>query len=127
MQITIDQTEMEEAIVAYIQQQGLGLGSEEPKITFTAGRAPSGMTASIELSNVMKKQLTNQAVPAKPKPKAKSEPDIVEDIQEEFPDPLVDPVEEEPPVEKAGSSIFGNTDMLTDGGDSVTSDTLFTS
>ena len=52
MQITLDQSEMEEAIKIYINSKGLAFGGEEPKITFTAGRAPSGMTASIDMSQI---------------------------------------------------------------------------
>jgi hypothetical protein len=125
MQITLDQTEMETAVVAYIKDQGLCLGSTEPKITFTAGRAPSGMTASIELSNLI--TITPEAAEprvAKPKPKppkvSQTKPEVVnETVDEEEPE-LVE-------EESSGTSLFGDADMLTEEDGAVTGDTLFSS
>ena len=60
MQITLDQTEIEAAIKAYIieaaikayiKDQGLNFGVKEPDVSLTAGRGPNGITASVDLVN----------------------------------------------------------------------------
>ena len=53
MQITLNQTEVENAVREYITNQGLTFGSGTPEVTLVAGRAPTGITASIEFSNVV--------------------------------------------------------------------------
>ena len=49
MQITINQSEIKEAIVKYVGTQGISLIDKKIEITLTAGRGPNGMTADINL------------------------------------------------------------------------------
>jgi len=53
VQITLEQREIEEATKLYIKQHGLDFGTIDPKINLIAGRGPQGITANIELSNMV--------------------------------------------------------------------------
>lgn len=50
MQITLNQQEIEKAIIAYIGNQGIVI-TGNTTVTLVAGRAPNGMSATIDISN----------------------------------------------------------------------------
>jgi len=52
MQITVDQTEIEQAIKNFIGHQGIAIENKELSVTLTAGRGPSGITASVDMTNI---------------------------------------------------------------------------
>jgi len=51
MQITLNQAEIEKAIIAFVGEQGISITGKNVAVTLTAGRAPNGMSASIDISN----------------------------------------------------------------------------
>ena len=50
MQITLNQSEIEKAIITYVGNQGISI-TGNVDVTLIAGRAPNGMSATIEISN----------------------------------------------------------------------------
>jgi hypothetical protein len=51
MQITLNQDEIEKAIITYVGNQGISITGKHVDVTLIAGRAPNGMSASINISN----------------------------------------------------------------------------
>ena len=51
MQITLKQSEIEEAIIAYVGNQGISITGKNVAVSLVAGRAPNGMSACIDISN----------------------------------------------------------------------------
>ncbi len=51
MQVQIKQNEIEQAIRAFIANQGISLENKEVKIDFTAGRKNGGLTADISIED----------------------------------------------------------------------------
>ena len=146
MQITLEQTEIEEAVVAYVRSLGMSF-TEEPKINFTAGRGSTGITAGIDLTLtdaiaamgpaevtvLAKKPLTDLAPAKEPVKKAatKAKPKAA---------PAPEPQEAAPEVAtaKSGSeSLFGASEeedlveeeplVEEEDNSEVTADTLFAS
>jgi hypothetical protein len=52
MQITVDQTEIEQAIKNFIGRSGIAIENKELSVTLTAGRGPAGITASVDMTDV---------------------------------------------------------------------------
>jgi len=52
MIINLKQTEIEQALRAYVNAQGISLVGKELSITFTAGRRESGITAEVSIEDV---------------------------------------------------------------------------
>lgn len=53
MQIQLKQPEIEEALKQYISQQGIILTNKSIVITFTSGRKDNGLTADVEIENLI--------------------------------------------------------------------------
>jgi hypothetical protein len=51
MQVTLNQAEIEKALINYVGQQGISITGKNVDVTLVAGRSPNGMTASINISN----------------------------------------------------------------------------
>ena len=51
MQITLNQSEIENAIITFVGSQGIAITGKNVDVTLTAGRGPNGMSASIDISN----------------------------------------------------------------------------
>lgn len=51
MQITLNQDEIEKAIITFVASQGISITGKNVDVTLIAGRAPNGMSASINISN----------------------------------------------------------------------------
>jgi len=51
MQVTLNQAEIERAIIAFVGNQGISITGKNVEVTLVAGRGPQGMTASIDISN----------------------------------------------------------------------------
>lgn len=51
MQITLNQDEIEKAIITFVGNQGISITGKHVDVTLIAGRAPNGMSASINISN----------------------------------------------------------------------------
>lgn len=51
MQITLNQDEIEVAIKNFVGQQGISIIGKRTEVTLIAGRAPNGMSASINISD----------------------------------------------------------------------------
>lgn len=52
MKIDLIQDEIEEALVSYITTQGIDLSQKQVAVSLTAGRGPSGFTASVDIIKV---------------------------------------------------------------------------
>ncbi len=48
MEIRLKETELKEAVVLWIENEGFTLDNKAVKIDFTAGRAPNGFSAEVE-------------------------------------------------------------------------------
>ncbi len=64
MQITLSEDEIQQAVVAFVRGQITIAENQQIDVNFTAGRAPNGLTATLQISTV------GAAVPA-PKPLVK--------------------------------------------------------
>jgi len=51
MQITLNQKEIEKAIISFVGNQGIAITGKHVNVTLVAGRGPNGMSASIDISN----------------------------------------------------------------------------
>lgn len=51
MQITLNENEIKRAIIAFVSDQGISITGKNVEVSLTAGRAPNGMSASIDISN----------------------------------------------------------------------------
>lgn len=51
MQVTLNQKEIETAIVTFVGNQGISTVGKRTEVTLIAGRGPNGMTASIDISD----------------------------------------------------------------------------
>jgi hypothetical protein len=51
MQITLNQDEIEKAIITYVGNQGISITGKNVDVTLVAGRGPNGMSATIDISN----------------------------------------------------------------------------
>ena len=51
MRITLEHTEIESALVAYIGSQGINIEGKDIDVSMTAGRGNNGYTASISISD----------------------------------------------------------------------------
>jgi len=120
MQITLEQIEIEEAIKLYLKDQGIQFGCE-PTTTLTAGRGPSGITASIDISQITRVAVGPGTVEVMAVKKVDVEPFTEEEVPETIPmvpikrtrkpKVVVDTtplVEEEIPMEEEGISPFGS-------------------
>lgn len=64
MQITLSEDEIQQAVVAFVRGQITIAENQQIDVNFTAGRAPNGLTATLQISTV------GAAIPA-PKPMAR--------------------------------------------------------
>jgi hypothetical protein len=122
MQINLKQPEIEQALRAYVNAQGISLYQKDVSISFTAGRRESGISAEISIEDVEIPGYTNDTptpAPTKAAPVLTLAPAAVEAVEaEEAPVPQ-EPVgaepgevpaaaEEAPAAEpKATVSLFG--------------------
>lgn len=51
MQITLNQDEIEKAIITFVGNQGISITGKHVDVTLIAGRGPNGMSATIDISN----------------------------------------------------------------------------
>jgi len=51
MQITLNQQEIEKAIINYVGQQGIAITGKNVSVSLSAGRGENRMSATIEISN----------------------------------------------------------------------------
>ena len=63
MQISLKQREIENAIKAYVQAQGLNLTGKEVTIDFTAGRGQAGLTADVNIEEAGTAAAAGQTAP----------------------------------------------------------------
>ncbi|RLB94477.1 MAG: hypothetical protein DRH26_01125 [Deltaproteobacteria bacterium] len=52
MQITLNQKEIEKAIITYVGQQGISIAGKKVDVTLIAGRGTNGMSASLDILDV---------------------------------------------------------------------------
>jgi hypothetical protein len=100
MQITLNQDEIEKAIITFVGNQGISITGKHVDVTLIAGRAPNGMSASINISN--DDAPTNIPTP-RPKFLSQSAATVVE-ISEES----ESKTDEEPEEITAQRPLFGN-------------------
>lgn len=98
MQVTLNQKEIETAIITFVGNQGISTVGKRTEVTLIAGRGPSGMTASIEISDG--EPQANVVTPRK----LTHAPTVIE-ISE--PEPETDTVDE-PEEVTAQRPLFGN-------------------
>jgi hypothetical protein len=104
MQITLDSSEIKQAIVSFVSDQGIDLTNTDVEVGMTAGRGVNGTTATVDIipkgkstGTGVKNTYQNVAnlIPVTNKAEAK-----LEELDEEITDPLdLEEVEEE--VEEA--------------------------
>lgn len=58
MQITLNNTEIESAIVDYIDKQGISLNNAEVDVALVAGRGPNGHTANVNIDKTTAKTVS---------------------------------------------------------------------
>ena len=105
MQVTINQQEIERAIIAYVGNQGITLEGTNVKVNIHAGRGPNGLSASIDITNegdeaVEEEDDSQQELPLD-KPAAK----VVADVKEE--PATEEAVEEDSAEEPEETPLFG--------------------
>ena len=67
MQITLEQKEIELAVSQYMKSCGLNFDNDVPNVTLVAGRGAAGITASVEISNIIPQVPADfNALPNKP-------------------------------------------------------------
>jgi hypothetical protein len=67
MQITLEQKEIELAVSQYMKSCGLNFDNDVPDVTLVAGRGAAGITASVEISNIIPQVPADfNALPNKP-------------------------------------------------------------
>lgn len=85
MQITLNQDEIERAIITFVGNQGISITGKNVDVTLIAGRAPNGMSATINISN--------DDVPSNvPTPRKPAAPTVIE-VCEPEPTPVNEPEE----------------------------------
>lgn len=98
MQITLNQEEIEKAIITFVGNQGISITGRHVDVTLIAGRAPNGMSATINISN----DDTPSLVPIPRSAKSVVAPTVVEISDDE-------PASEDEPEEvTAQRPLFGN-------------------
>lgn len=65
MQVTLNQKEIETAIITFVGNQGISTVGKRTEVTLIAGRAPNGMSASIEISDDVNHNPPSTGVPRK--------------------------------------------------------------
>lgn len=126
MIINLKQTEIEQALRAYVASQGISLHGKDLTISFTAGRRESGISAEISIDDVEIPGYTNDTPlegqpfkaavlsiappvvtdPPVPEDPVGAEPGEVPVAPEELKEPEVQPEVEAAPA-KATVSLFG--------------------
>jgi len=107
MQIQLKQNEIVTALKQYISGQGISLDGKDVKISFTAGRKESGITADLVIEDVAIPGYTNEpaeevakaAVLALVPSQAPAPPDVGQD-------PVPEPAVVEEVVKPSTSSLF---------------------
>lgn len=121
MIINLKQTEIEQALRAYVVSQGISLHGKDLTISFTAGRRESGISAEISIDDVEIPGYTNSIVADAPVTKsavlslapavATVTPVAVEAVEEvqqvEQEEVAVESAEEAPVETKTTVSLFG--------------------
>jgi hypothetical protein len=97
MQITLNQDEIEKAIITFVGNQGISITGKHVDVTLIAGRAPNGMSASINISN---DDVPSQA----PTPRKLVPASTIVEVSEEETDAVV----AEPEEVTAHRPLFGN-------------------
>lgn len=107
MQITLKQSEIEAALKAFVQSQGISLFNKSIAISFTAGRKESGISAEIDIDDVGGDAMAPMPAFLYNAPVTKLEiPNLAQVASvEEYPDPEVPEQEQEP--EAKTTSLFG--------------------
>jgi hypothetical protein len=109
MQITLDSSEIKQAIVSFVRDQGIDLTNTDVEVGMTAGRGVNGTTATVDIipksratgSTGVKSTFHNVTNLEPRTTKAEVEEKYEEEPEEETTDPvLTDPVEEEEPEEE---------------------------
>lgn len=84
MEIRLKESELKEAVVLWIEDQGFSLEDKSVDIDFTAGRAPNGFSAEVETRNTPPTRPTGpiartatvmEPAPEGPEPEANPEPE----------------------------------------------------
>ena len=101
MQITLNQEEIEKAIITFVGNQGISITGKHVDVTLIAGRAPNGMSASINISN--DDTPSNILTPRKLNPGAAVTTATVIDVADEDTD-----VVDEPEEVTAARPLFGS-------------------
>ena len=117
MDITLNQTEIEAALVSFVGNQGINIQDKDIEISLTVGRGGNGSSASIALTSKGTKTssgFTDEKPAMKPVPKDPP-PFVVEevmaakgiDVKSQVPEPgfAIDPTLEAGPIET--DSLFG--------------------
>jgi len=109
MQITLNQKEIETAIINFVGSQGISITGKHVDVTLVAGRGPSGMSASIDISNDDPTPVNN---PESVKRKKKEPKEVQEEVP--FDDDDTENVEDtkdeeysEPTEEEEDKPLFG--------------------
>ena len=63
MNITLNNDEIDLALVDYVQKQGIDLSHSEVKVSLTAGRGENGTTASIEITKSNQPSIPTGLIP----------------------------------------------------------------
>lgn len=100
MQITLGDSDIRQALLDYITNQGINTKNKEALITVRSGRRGNGLSADINLEEINMKQV--QAVT----PPVEVVSNVIERAEESIEDPSIE-LEENVPEEGTTSSLFG--------------------
>jgi hypothetical protein len=118
MQITLDSSEIKQAIISYVKDQGIDLTNTTVVVGMTAGRGSNGTTATVDIIPKGKTTTANSGVKntfhtvSNLAPRAISEQEEEEEVLiDETPEPVLEDIVEEEELEEeeaapATNSIF---------------------
>lgn len=75
MIVTLNDTEIKEALVGYTANQGIDLDNKNAEVSLIAGRGPNGMSAEIKISSATQAHKSKKATIVDPKPLEAPKPD----------------------------------------------------
>lgn len=91
MQITLNQQEIEKAIISYVGQQGIAITGKNVSVSLSAGRGENRMSATIEISNDGPSEKTPKSIAcAEPAAEETEQMDLPFDTSMPEPSPAAD-------------------------------------
>jgi len=83
MDITLNDKEIKKALVDYVQRQGLDIKKCETSVNISAGRGDKGISATIEISEPVKTEVTEEILSRKAEIDAVDNEEVQADPPEE--------------------------------------------